>query len=521
MTLCKHRTLNPAKAGFRYAQHQTMNKLYNYIFGTKQLLILVGITMLVFVLSLFNRYIYIDDAWLGEQAFWFLQDGIARTETIKDFQNWDIHLLVYHKATIAIGATLIGIFGWSVESLRIFTLVVYFIFFLVLFRFFRNNKTVFTSGHFVLAAFIIFFNPLTLLYSYTFRPEILVSLLGFSSFLFIDLFLVKSPKTRYLVFSGLLAGLSILFHLNGLVFAVSGFLVLIFMRQLKPAIIFGFFAGIIASLYLIDLWQPGQMQAYLDQLNNWPVPHAEHYSSGNFWDWLSTLLLKLLNEQQRFFWSYKVWGISSLFIFALILKWKKVIKIKRHLLIYLIILIVSLNMLGSQIAERYLLYYFPYMAIIMAIMIFDLRTKAKAWMQGTVISLLLLQTVCVGMVFYNIFNQNDDYVHQHEEILAMIPEKSAPVLVSYRFIFNALEDRQLISYKSFEYHQVELDRKLNQDEFLERASDLGIKYIVIPGEMLEGSDSRFPFLMDGKVDDNPYFEIHIEDTDFTILKSIK
>ena len=103
----------------------------------------------------------------------------------------------------------------------------------------------------------------------------------------------------------------------------------------------------------------------------------------------------------------------------------------------------------------------------------------------------------------------------------MIPDKSAPVLVSYRFIFNALEDRQLVTYKSFEYHQVELDRKLDQGEFLERASDLGIKYIVIPGEMLKGSDSRFPFLMDGKVDDNPYFEIHIEGNDFTTLKSKK
>jgi hypothetical protein len=496
-----------------------MNKLYNYIFGTKQLLILAGLTLIVFAISLFNRYIYIDDAWLGEQAYWFLKDGIPRTETITNFQAWDIHLLVYHKATIAVGAILIWIFGWSVESLRLFSLMVYILFFLVLFRFFRNNKTVFTSDHFVLAVFIILFNPLTLLYSYTFRPEILVSLLGFSSFLLIDLFIIKSPKTKYLIFSGLLAGLAILFHLNGLVFAVSGFLVLVLMKRPKPAIIFGFFTGIVASLYFIDLWQPGHFEAYLVQLNNWPVAHAENYASGNFWDWLGSVFMKLLNEQQRFFWSYKVWGISALFMIALILKWKKIVNTKRHLLIYLFILIISLNLLGSQIAERYLIYYYPYMAIIIAIMLFDLRTMTKAWIQGLAISILLLQTVCVGIGFIDIFKQNDNYVAQHEEILAMIPYNSAPVLVSYRFIFNELENRPLVSYKSFEYHQVELGRKLNQNEFLERASHLGIQYIVIPGEMLAGSDSRFPFLLDGEVDENIYFEMFVKDSDFRILKS--
>jgi hypothetical protein len=229
--------------------------------------------------------------------------------------------------------------------------------------------------------------------------------------------------------------------------------------------------------------------------------------------------MKLLNEQQRFFWSYKVWGISALFMIALILKWKKIVNTKRHLLIYLFILIISLNLLGSQIAERYLIYYYPYMAIIIAIMLFDLRTMTKAWIQGLAISILLLQTVCVGIGFIDIFKQNDNYVAQHEEILAMIPYNSAPVLVSYRFIFNELENRPLVSYKSFEYHQVELGRKLNQNEFLERASHLGIQYIVIPGEMLAGSDSRFPFLLDGEVDENIYFEMFVKDSDFRILKS--
>jgi 4-amino-4-deoxy-L-arabinose transferase-like glycosyltransferase len=495
------------------------NKLYNFLFSSKVLSLLAVATLVVFIISLFNRYIYIDDAWLGEQAWWFLMDGIARTETIKGFRGWDTQLFVYHKATIVIGAILIKIFGWSVESLRLFSLAIYVLFFVVLFKFFRNNQSIYSTDHFLLAAFIVFVNPLTLLYSYTFRPEILVSLLGFSSFLFIDLFIIKSPKNKYLIFSGLLAGLSFLFHANGLVFSVAGFLLLAFMKKPKPAFIFGISSVLTASLYFIDLWQPGHLQAYFYQMNNWPVAHTSNYVSGNVWDWIVNILKKLANEQQRFFWSYKVWGVSALFILALILKWKKVIKIKRHLLIYLLLLALSLNLLGSQIAERYLIYYLPYMAIIVAVMIFDLRSDTKNYKQGIVIVLLFFQMICVGIGFYDIFDQNDNYVDQHEQILARIPEKSAPVLVSYRFIFNALEDRQLVTYKSFEYHQVELGRKLGQEEFLARASQLGIKYIVVPGEMLSGSDSRFPFLMDGEIDINPYYESYFAGPDYRIFKS--
>lgn len=494
-------------------------KLYNYLFDTKRLLLFMGVALVVFIISLYNRYIYIDDAWFGEQAYWFSKNGFVKVQTIPGFHGWDTHLLVYHKLSIIIGALLINIFGWSVNTLRIFSLIIYLLFFIVFSNIFRNNRDLFSSKHFILAVFVIFFNPLTLLYGYTYRPEILVSLLGFSSFLFLDLFLIKSPKFKYLVFAGLMAGLAFFTHLNGMIFGIAGFFVLVLMKRPRPAFIFGIFTAITASLYFYDLWQPGNFQLFLSQITNWPDPNASNYTAGNFWDLLSRIIVKLGNEHQRFFWSYKVWAMSSLFILALILKWRKLIKMKRHLLWYLLLLTLSLNLLGAQIAERFLIYFFPYMAIIISVLLFDLKNAARGWIQGVVIGLLLLQFVCVGIMFYDIMGQNDDYTDQHEEAMLMIPDQSAPVLVNYRFVFNELENRQLITYKGFEYHQVELGRKMEQDEFLKKASNLGIKFIIIPYEMLSGFDSRFPFLMDGEIEENPWFEMYYSDPEYRILKA--
>ncbi|OQX79335.1 MAG: hypothetical protein B6D64_05030 [Bacteroidetes bacterium 4484_276] len=496
-----------------------MNRLYNNLFDTKRLLLFIGLALVVFIISLYNRYIYIDDAWFGEQAYWFLKNGFVKVQTIPGFHGWDEHLLVYHKLSIIIGALLIKVFGWSANTLRIFSLIIYLLSFIVLSRFFKNNRDTFSSKHFVLAAFIVFFNPLTLLYSYTYRPETLVSLLGFSSFIYLDLFLIKSPKSKYLIFAGLLAGLAFFTHLNGMIFGIAGFFVLVLMKKPVPAFIFGIFTVITASFYFYDLWQPGNFQLFLSQIDHWPDPNASNYAAGGFWDLLIRIIGKIGNEHQRFFWSYKVWAVSSLFVLALILKWRKVIKIKRHLLLYLLLLILSLNIFGSQIAERFLIYFFPYMAIIISVLLFDLKNAARGRVQGMVISLLLLQFVCVGIMFNDIFSQNDNYTDQHKEIMLMVPDRASPVLVNYRTVFNELENHQLITYKGFEYHQVELGRKMRQNEFLQRASNFGIKSIIIPYEMLSGSDSRFPCLMDGEIEENPWFEMYYSVPGYRILKA--
>ena len=76
-------------------------KGYSRIFLVGFCLVLLG-----FFCTLWNRYIYIDDAWFGEQAFWFSKYGVPRTESLVGYFGWDSHLLVYHRLNIIFGALL-------------------------------------------------------------------------------------------------------------------------------------------------------------------------------------------------------------------------------------------------------------------------------------------------------------------------------------------------------------------------------------------------------------------------------
>ncbi|MCF6170635.1 MAG: hypothetical protein L3J31_04970 [Bacteroidales bacterium] len=43
------------------------------------------LAVVAFLTSLFDRFVYIDDAWFGEQAYWFSKLGYVKTSTIIDF----------------------------------------------------------------------------------------------------------------------------------------------------------------------------------------------------------------------------------------------------------------------------------------------------------------------------------------------------------------------------------------------------------------------------------------------------
>ena len=89
-----------------------MNKIYAFFTAKETIIGLIVITSIVFFLSLFNRYIYIDDAWFGEQAYWFSKLGFVKTSTIVDFYGWDERLFVYHKLNIY----LLNYFGTSKDG---------------------------------------------------------------------------------------------------------------------------------------------------------------------------------------------------------------------------------------------------------------------------------------------------------------------------------------------------------------------------------------------------------------------
>ncbi|NOU47044.1 MAG: hypothetical protein HOO86_08285 [Bacteroidales bacterium] len=495
-----------------------VNSFFDFLVSKRFLYLISAISVIGFLITLKNRYIYIDDAWFGEQAFWFSKDGIPRTASLKDFFEWDKHLLVYHKLNIILGAGIIKVFGWSVNNLRITTIIIFSIFLCIFYRYHRANGEKLHSRDFSLLLFFFLVNPILISLVFTYRPEILVMLFGFLSWINLEVFL-DNKKTWRLALAGIFSGLAFLTHMNGLIFSIAGVILLLYNRKFMPFLLFSIVTGAIASLFFYDLWQPGRLEMFLFQMREWPDPVGSNWISNNAFGYVWNVLRKLSSEHQRFFWSYKVWMSSVFFFLALIPFFRSQFKENKNLLIYTISLVIALNVFGSQIAERFLIYLFPYMALIFLFGIEKLRQKKYPVLKVLFSMAILLQIAFSTAMVVTILSKNKDFVQMHTQALSKIPPQSGIVLADYPFVFNGLETHDLISFKLFEYLEVSEKMKYNLETFTDKANSLGVKYIIFPEGKEQFENRDYSYLFDN-VADIPHYELFLVSDGYKFYRSI-
>ncbi len=343
------------------ARFEVITKIFQKIFTPRIILGVIILTFIGFVISLINRYIYIDDIFFGEQAYWLAKSGIVKVPSMLDFLGGESHLFCYHKLFIFIGAGLIKIFGWSDTPLRGISILFTLGLIISMYYYLKSKPEFYQKGLFLLVLFFFFVNPLIVLYSYTYRPEIWVAFFGFLSYYFINKIIYRNFENKHAILAGIFAGLAFLIHLNGLIFPVAGFFILIIYKKYKALLLYVIAGGIVGLLYFWDLWQGNNFTIWLYQLKNWPDPVASNYFSNGFLELLKNIIIKLLSEHQRFFWSPNVWALSLYFLFSVIFNWKNLYKQHRVLLLYTLILILTLNVAGGHISGEiyYILYSFP------------------------------------------------------------------------------------------------------------------------------------------------------------------
>lgn len=499
-----------------------VSKLFGFIFYYKTIWTIGGIGVLVFLASLWNRYIYIDDAFFGEQAYYLAKEGVVKTASLVNFLGCDVQLFSYHKLNIFVGAGLIKLFGWHITPLRVVSIVFILLLVFAVKKYFLNNRSRLTKEHFLLAVFFLLFNPLILLYAFTYRPEIWVTFFGFYSFVLLDNNIrIASSKRMTVVFAGLFAGLAFLTHLNGLIFLGAGFWLLIICHKYREAFIFSIVAGIVSSLYFWDLWQPGHMDQWLFQMKHWPDNNATNYLSTNIFDLFRNVLVKLSHEHQRFFWSYKSWGMSLFFFLSIISNFKYLIKEYRILLIYTFLLVLILNVAGSQIAERYVIYYYPFMAIIISIGIVRLLEKNSFLLKVMFVTVFVAQIVFYTIMTVDIFKRNADYVSIHKELESRILDKTQSILVPYQFVFNMIEDCHLVTFKGFEYYEKKIGRDMSQQEVFARADSMRIHYIIIPNKGLSYENTSLNAFDGKRFEPSNIYKVLYVDNYATILERVK
>jgi len=454
-----------------------MDKVFLYFFNKRTLLFILFLGCIAFIISMWQRYAYIDDCFFGEQAYWLAKDGVVRTKTIHAGLGWEERLFVYHKLNIWIGALIIKTLGWSVYYFKTFTLLVYLSFFFLLKKYLQIDRSRFPDLTYLMVCLLIFINPLTFIYGFTYRPEILVMATGFVSFMALEM--VRSSDSRsffWIIIAGVAAGLAFLTHLNGLIFAVSGFFYLIIYRKYRFLIPYLFSGGIIMFFYFIDLLPSGNIARFLAQINNWPDDVSGNFHSKT--NFIIGVFVKLSTEHQRFFWSDKVFAFSILFFLSVLMAFKHLKETHRPLLIYTAMLILFLNLLGSQIAERYLLYYFPMMALLIALSVLYFL-KQRQFVRLTVVSIVLLvQLGLTAKHWLSIMNENSDFVTVNEELHNAIPSDSEIILAPYTFIYNEISDK-ILTYHTLEYFEVLQKKQFTGADASAYCAKLGIDHIII------------------------------------------
>jgi len=437
--------------------------------------ILVGVFILLLIISLPDRKPHIDDAWLAEHSYWLLEDGMAKTKLMTGIAGGDERLILHHKLFTIQGAALIALFGFSLSVLKSISLLYLLLLILGLFLI-RKNKLWFNSPESFWIALLIFLaNPILFEFSFVFRPELMLTFLGFVSSI-----LIINKKDQHIsnqdaLLSGLVAGLAFSAHLNASIFIAAGFLFLVIKRNWINAFVFAFGSIATSLIYFYDFQSFNDFNLWYHQLTFIP---SENNKSGLF----LTLLMSIVDEQRRFFHSPKEISFTLLTFFSLLFSWKKLKNEQRDLLIYLLLLMIAMSVLALNKSSKYLIMLMPFLISLLSNGIWttlQVKNRFRTSMIGVLIAVYLITSM-----IYNLDLSRKKY---DPGINSKISENYAgaktikiSVIAPMAFIFNEIDKyNRIVSLMSFNERQ-KLEPDLRGRAFLIKAKKEQIQLMLIP-----------------------------------------
>jgi hypothetical protein len=295
----------------------------------------------------------------------------------------------------------------------------------------------------------------------------MVLCLGFLSFYYLHSALERD-KNNLIIWSGIFAGLAAFTHLNGVIYSVAGFGVLLIKKEYRKVLFFSIFAGLFTLLYFFDIHSVSDLNALIYQLETDPnvVDKAPFY-------------VGLLNEQIRLFHSPNEISFSFLFLFALILNFKYLKQNYSVILLYLVILFVSLGVLSHGKTPKYGLNYAPYMAII-TIIGFRNLINSKLWVKLS--GCILIATFIIIHCFenYTMISRRIDISEHSEKLASLIPEQNVKISAPATLVFNQINKltiRAEIAW-SHHYYVFHPDEKRSIENYFQFAKEHNDKYIL-------------------------------------------
>lgn len=447
-------------------------------------LLIIGLIFIaaLFIYSLWQRVPDVDDAWIGEHAYWLAEKGFVKSELMHGITSQHERHIVHHKLFTLNGWAFIKLFGFSLMTLKSVSLLWLAIFLFIFFRYSveRLDRKVAWLGLLLLSA-----NAFIFQYSFVFRPEIMVLTLGFISFIGVEKYLLNGNKWL-VVLAGISAGLAASAHLNGLIFIGAGSLVLLWKRKPVASVILAFSSLLGLAVYFYDFSSEYNFAYWYYQLNDSPALHKSSVMPSSV-----VYLLKILREHLRFFHSPKEIVMSLLMLFTIIVNFKD-LKNNTIYLHYLVLLVFLLSLISVHTTSKYLLLYLP---IIMLIILRSLGKILRSEIQYPklvtdhnrqmqIAGILLLFYFGVHIAYDVLISVNKYDTQKNEAITEKyFPENTSQlnILAPMEFIFNEIPKYNRIQ-SDLSIAEMQKRNEINGSSFFSLMDSLQIDGIILSDE---------------------------------------
>lgn len=450
----------------------------------------IGLTLLLFAWSLWHRAPDIDDAWIGEHAYWMAEKGYVKSELMHGITDQHIRHIVHHKLFTLNGALFIKIFGFSLPVLKSVSLCWLFIFILL---FVQHLKTHFDRNTLWVALFVFLINGMVFQFGYVYRPEIMAMTLGFISYLFL-LRVFSAPASAYTmaILSGLFAGLAVATHLNGLIYIAAGGGLLLLHKRVSLAIVLGLASLLTTALYFYDFTSEFGIDFWRSQLMDSPALHQSKIHSNPL-----TFILKPLMEHRRYFHSPKEIFLS-LTLFSLLAFYFRGLQQYKKLFVYWLLLALSLAFVSVHSTSKYLLLVMPWMVLLISKLFTAMPPPFASTPSAQPMPKLKWPYYISAIAFagYVVFNllwsvqiAKDKIDPQANRVFIEThipgPVDSLNILAPMLFIFNEIEYFNRIQGDLSFADIQKSNPEFRGARLLEHAFDLDLDYLIIAGEYRE------------------------------------
>ncbi len=440
----------------------------------------------LYVFSLYNRIPHIDDAWLGEQVYWFDKENIVKNVLMKHFFNSETGLIAYHKLFIWAGLGMVKVFGFSLIALKSTSLISLIVFLSVYYYYTVHQRKLLKPSEFILVAALFVIQPLVFEFSFVFRPEIMLMNIGFISFAFLERSKInKKNRVLFVLLSAITTGIAVLVHLNGLVFIVAGFFFLIYREQYKDSAIYISVSVLVSSLYFLHFNSISDFTLWLNLIVG---PSSNSLISYDIFNIITKPIIKLTNEHLRLFHSSKEISLTILLIGIIVLGFTHFKKRTPGLLLYILLMFVSIAILTVNKTSKYGLIYYPYLVLLL---IFFAKNQWKSREGKYVISnkwkplgmfVLLLVFIATSLI-YNINLSIRKFSPAQNKLITDTYVKTSlsttKIMTPMPFIFNEIDRYgEIVSLMSY-HERMKTETTLTGSGFFNTANEENIDYILI------------------------------------------